>query len=52
MFVAFILSTLRSHVRHRQNIRELMRLTDRELDDVGISRHEIDSIASRGTTGQ
>lgn len=47
MFIAFILSNIRGHLRYRQGIRELMKLSDRELEDVGISRHEIDAIASR-----
>ena len=46
MFVAYILSRIRGHLRYRQDIRELTKLTDRHLEDVGISRHEIDTIAS------
>ena len=46
MFIAYILSRIRGHLRYRQGIRELTKLTDRDLEDVGISRHEIDTIAS------
>ncbi len=46
MFVAYILSIIRDHLRYRQSIRELTKLSDRDLEDVGISRHEIDTIAS------
>ena len=33
--------------RYRQSIRELSRLTDRELADLGISRHEIPVVVRR-----
>jgi uncharacterized protein YjiS (DUF1127 family) len=33
--------------RYRQSIRELSRLTDRELADLGISRFEIPSVVRR-----
>ncbi|QRM33750.1 DUF1127 domain-containing protein [Microvirga sp. VF16] len=45
MFVAFITSKIRAFLRYRQVIRELMQLSDRELDDLGISRNDIDAIA-------
>lgn len=45
MFVAFILSKIRAYQRYRDTIRELMQFTDRELEDLGISRYEIDAIA-------
>jgi uncharacterized protein YjiS (DUF1127 family) len=32
-------------MRYRETVRELSQLTDRELDDLGISRFQIDSIA-------
>lgn len=47
MFVAYILSKIRGNRRYHQSVRELMRLSDRELADVGISRYEIEMIASR-----
>jgi uncharacterized protein YjiS (DUF1127 family) len=45
MFVAYILSKIRAYQRYRENIRELLQFTDRELEDLGISRYEIDAIA-------
>ncbi len=45
MFVSLVLSKIRGWVRYRETVRELSRLTDRELDDLGISRLEIDAIA-------
>jgi uncharacterized protein YjiS (DUF1127 family) len=32
-------------MRYRDTVRELSQLTDRELDDLGISRFQIESIA-------
>jgi uncharacterized protein YjiS (DUF1127 family) len=45
MFVSLILSKLRSYLRYRETVLELSRLNDRELADLGISRHEIAGIA-------
>ena len=45
MFVTYLLSKVRAYVRYRETVRELSQLTDRELDDLGISRFQIDSIA-------
>jgi uncharacterized protein YjiS (DUF1127 family) len=45
MFVTFILSKVRSYMRYRETVRELSQLSDRELEDLGISRFQIDSIA-------
>lgn len=45
MFVSFILSKVRAYLRYRETVRELSQLSDRELDDLGISRFQIDSIA-------
>ena len=47
MFATYVMSKIRAHQRYRQITRELMQLTDRELDDIGISRYEINVIASR-----
>jgi uncharacterized protein YjiS (DUF1127 family) len=48
MIVTFVLAKLRSWKRYRQTVRELSRLSDRDLADLGISRFEIDTVA-RGT---
>ncbi len=45
MFVSYILSKLRAYLRYRETVRELSLLSDRELDDLGISRFQIESIA-------
>jgi uncharacterized protein YjiS (DUF1127 family) len=45
MFVTYILSKIRAYVLYRQTVRELSVLTDRELDDLGISRFQIENIA-------
>ncbi len=45
MFVAFILSRIRAYWRYQEAIRELSHLSDRELEDIGLSRNEIDAIA-------
>jgi len=45
MFVTYILSKVRSYMRYRDTVRELSQLSDRELDDLGIARFEIASIA-------
>lgn len=45
MIVTMLVSKLRSWLRYRETIRELSRLTDRELLDLGISRYEIEFVA-------
>jgi uncharacterized protein YjiS (DUF1127 family) len=45
MFVTYILSQIRAYMRYRETVRELSHLSDRELNDLGIVRNDIDSIA-------
>jgi uncharacterized protein YjiS (DUF1127 family) len=45
MFVTYILSQIRAYLRHRKTVRELSHLSDRELNDLGIVRYDIDYIA-------
>jgi uncharacterized protein YjiS (DUF1127 family) len=47
MFVTTILAKIRTYLRYRETLRELSQLSDRELDDLGIARFQIDSIARR-----
>ena len=45
MFTSLILSKLKAYFRYRDTVRELSRLSDRELADIGISRFQIDTFA-------
>jgi len=45
MFISYVLAKFRAYFRYRETIRELSKLTDRELDDLGISRFQIESVA-------
>ena len=45
MFTSVILSKIREYLRYRETIRELSRLSDRELEDIGIARYQIDGVA-------
>jgi uncharacterized protein YjiS (DUF1127 family) len=45
MIVSWILSKVRDYVRYRETVSELSRLSDRELEDLGISRFEIETVA-------
>jgi uncharacterized protein YjiS (DUF1127 family) len=43
MFVAFVLSRIGAYRQYRASAHELSRFSERELDDLGISRYEIDA---------
>ena len=47
MFVSIILSKIQAYRRYRATVRELSVLSDRELEDLGIARFQIDSVARR-----
>ncbi len=49
MFTSFILSKIKSYLKYRETVRELSRLTDRELEDIGIARFEIEGLARSGS---
>jgi len=49
MIVSWVLSKIRNYIQHRETVAELSRLTDRELDDLGISRYDIESVARQGS---
>ncbi len=44
-FGALTPSKIRANRRYRETVRDLMQFSDRELDDLGISRNEINVIA-------
>lgn len=45
--IANLLARYRAYAVYRESIRELNSLSDRELQDIGISRGQIDSIAKQ-----
>jgi len=45
MFISRFIKLLRTWWRYSESVRELARLNDRELSDIGISRSEIQTIA-------
>jgi uncharacterized protein YjiS (DUF1127 family) len=48
MFLSVILSSIRRWYRHRETVRQLSILTDRELSDIGIERSNIHTVARYG----
>ncbi len=48
MFVTMILSRVRAYLRYRDTVRQLPRLSDHALSDIGVSRSEIESVARAG----
>jgi uncharacterized protein YjiS (DUF1127 family) len=49
MILSWVLSKIRTYLQYRETVSELSRLTDRELEDLGISRYDIDSVARQGS---
>lgn len=49
MFTSLLLSKIKSYLKYRETVRELSRLTDRELEDIGVSRVDIDQLARTGS---
>jgi uncharacterized protein YjiS (DUF1127 family) len=45
MLVAFLLSRIHAYQQYRASVRDLSHFSDRELEDLGISRYEIDTAA-------
>ena len=48
MFLSSLLAGLNRWLRYRETLRELASLSDRQLDDLGISRSDIPSAARNG----
>ena len=51
MFIAKLIRLLRTWWRYDESVRELSRLSDRELADIGVSRSEINKIAWESARG-
>jgi uncharacterized protein YjiS (DUF1127 family) len=51
MIVSHILAKFRAYVNYRKTFNELSVLSDRELNDLGINRFQIDSIARQVKAG-
>jgi uncharacterized protein YjiS (DUF1127 family) len=45
MFLSVVLSGFRRWLRARETARQLKALSDRELSDIGITRHDIAQVA-------
>jgi uncharacterized protein YjiS (DUF1127 family) len=45
LFVAFLLSRISAYRQYRASAHELSHFSERELDDLGMSRYEIDNAA-------
>jgi uncharacterized protein YjiS (DUF1127 family) len=45
MFLTYILSQIRAYLHSRETVRELSHLDDRELNDLGIVRYDIHTVA-------
>ena len=48
MFTTFILSKIRNFLKYRETLRQLSVLSDRELEDIGVARYQIDALARTG----
>ncbi|MDB5591899.1 MAG: hypothetical protein JWR86_2424 [Enterovirga sp.] len=51
MFTSLILARIKAYLAYRETVRELSRLTDRELDDIGVARFEIEGLARTRSIG-
>jgi uncharacterized protein YjiS (DUF1127 family) len=45
MFIATIIRKINEWTRYRRNMRELAALTDRELEDIGIHRSDVERLS-------
>lgn len=48
MFTSLVMAKIRAYLKYRETVRELSRLTDRELEDIGIVRGDIETLAKVG----
>jgi len=49
MLISRFIQSVRAWRRYNQSMRELARLSDRELADIGVARSEIPSVAWQNT---
>ena len=47
MIISTLISRLKAYLRYRRSVEALSRLTDRELDDIGVARWRIDEVARK-----
>lgn len=45
MFIASLVARIQAYLRYRETVRELSKLSDRELDDLGLLRADIHNVA-------
>lgn len=45
MFTTVLLSRIKAYFKYRETLRELSRLSERELADIGVARYEIETLA-------
>jgi uncharacterized protein YjiS (DUF1127 family) len=45
MFITLLIERFSAWRRYRRNLAELSELTDRELDDIGLTRGEVPNVA-------
>ncbi len=48
MFLSTLLAGINRWLRYRETVRQLSRLSDRELNDLGVHRSDIEAIAREG----
>lgn len=51
MITSVLLAKIRAYLKYRETVRQLSRLSDRELDDIGIDRADILRLARLGSAG-
>ena len=51
MLLSLLAAKIAAYRRYRDSVRELSRLNDRELNDLGISRSDIEFVARQSARG-